>query len=164
MKRVFVWGWVVLGLGGIVGGCGDSGDGAAGPDEPPTPSEPPAFAAFPDTTDGVITTSTGLQYTLLQQGEGDFPRDGDVVTVHYTGTFEDGTVFDSSLDREPLSFQLGRGFVISGWDEGIALMRQGDRVRLVIPPGLAYGAAGRGPIPPNATLIFEVELLEIASR
>ncbi|MCC6455163.1 MAG: FKBP-type peptidyl-prolyl cis-trans isomerase [Caldilineaceae bacterium] len=111
-----------------------------------------------------MTTASGLQYTELRAGSGPKPQPGEIVSVHYTGTLEDGTVFDSSRERgEPISFPLGGGYVIPGWDEGIALMNQGGHSTLVIPPDLAYGAEGFGDvIPANATLTFDVELVDIA--
>jgi peptidylprolyl isomerase len=110
-----------------------------------------------------ITTASGLQYTEIEAGDGLAPQPGDIVSVHYRGTLEDGTEFDSSYSRgEPIQFPLGRGMVIPGWDEGIALMTVGGKARLVIPPDLAYGDQGAGGvIPPGATLTFEVELVEI---
>jgi FKBP-type peptidyl-prolyl cis-trans isomerase len=111
----------------------------------------------------VVTTPSGLKYTELQEGTGATPQTGQKVVVHYTGTLEDGTKFDSSRDRgRPFDFNIGRGQVIKGWDEGLSTMKVGGRRQLVIPPELGYGARGAGGvIPPNATLIFDVELLDI---
>jgi len=108
-------------------------------------------------------TDSGLKYEDLAEGEGAVAEAGQTVTVHYTGWLTDGTKFDSSLDRDqPFRFALGKGQVIRGWDEGVAGMKVGGRRRLTIPPQLGYGAAGAGGvIPPNATLVFEVELLEV---
>ena len=109
----------------------------------------------------MITTASGLQYEVLTEGTGPKPKATDTVTVHYKGTLTNGKVFDSSYDRgEPISFPLDR--VIKGWTEGLQLMSVGSKYRLTIPSQLGYGAAGAGGvIPPNATLIFEVELLKI---
>jgi len=105
-----------------------------------------------------------MKIEKITTGDGGSPKQGDTVTVHYTGWLPDGTKFDSSVDRdEPFAFVLGTGQVIRGWDEGVATMRVGDKARLTIPPGLAYGEAGYpGAIPPNSTLIFEVELLSVS--
>lgn len=109
------------------------------------------------------TLPSGLIIDELSPGEGEEARHGDTVRVHYTGWLSDGSKFDSSLDRdEPFDFPLGRGYVIRGWDEGVAGMRVGGRRRLTIPPDLGYGTRGAGGvIPPNATLVFEVELLAV---
>jgi len=107
-------------------------------------------------------TASGLLYKITLNGAGDLPSNGDTVVLHYTGKFEDGKVFDSSVDRdEPFSFQLGAGRVIKGWDEGVALLHVGDKATFVIPPEMGYGSTARGPIPANSTLIFDVELLSI---
>lgn len=110
------------------------------------------------------TTASGLRYIDYGGGSGPAAKAGDRVSVHYTGTLQDGKKFDSSRDRDQaFDFLLGRGQVIAGWDEGVAGMRVGDRRRLTIPSALGYGARGAGGvIPPNATLIFDVELLGIA--
>lgn len=108
-------------------------------------------------------TASGLEYVDLVVGTGAQPAAGATVSVHYTGWLTDGRKFDSSVDRgQPLVFPVGRGRVIKGWDEGVGSMKVGGKRRLTIPPELAYGAAGAGGvIPPNATLVFEVELLGI---
>ncbi len=112
-----------------------------------------------------MTTASGLQYVEVERGQGPAPQAGDVVTVHYRGQLEDGTEFDNSYSRgEPIRFALGQGRVIPGWEEGIALMNEGGKARLIIPPDLAYGAQGAGGvIPPNATLTFDVELVSVDS-
>jgi len=109
-----------------------------------------------------ITTESGLKYIDDVLGAGEFPKAGDKVKVHYTGTLEDGTKFDSSRDRnQPFEFPLGQGRVIKGWDEGFMSMTEGTHAILTIPPELGYGSRGMGKIPPNSTLIFDVELLEV---
>jgi FKBP-type peptidyl-prolyl cis-trans isomerase FkpA/FKBP-type peptidyl-prolyl cis-trans isomerase FklB len=118
------------------------------------------FLADNKLKDGVQTTASGLQYKVVTLGDGAKPAATDTVKVHYRGTLLDGTEFDSSYARnEPISFALDR--VIAGWTEGLQLMPIGSNFTFYIAPGLAYGADGGGPIPPNSTLVFEVELLDI---
>lgn len=110
----------------------------------------------------VKTLPSGLSYIITRLGEGRQPLPGEKVIVHYTGVMTSGVKFDSSLDRgQPYAFELGKARVIKGWDEGIARLRVGTQATFIIPPHLAYGEKGRGPIPPNATLIFVVELVGI---
>ncbi len=123
-----------------------------------------ARAKAPCASSAVTTTPSGLTYVVTRRGTGQQLKAGDVVSVHYTGLLTNGTKFDSSLDRgEPISFPLGAGRVIKGWDEGVALLRVGDQATLIIPPQLGYGArgAGGGAIPPDATLIFIVEVVGV---
>jgi len=119
-----------------------------------------AAAAKPPKT---VTLKDGLKYVDVVVGKGPKPKKGQTVRVHYVGRLLDGTKFDSSRDRgQPFEFALGTGSVIAGWDEGVATMRVGGRRTLTIPPSLGYGAAGAGAvIPPNATLVFDIELLGI---
>mmetsp|Transcript_38034 Transcript_38034/g.80534 ORF Transcript_38034/g.80534 Transcript_38034/m.80534 type:complete len:194 (+) Transcript_38034:76-657(+) len=114
-----------------------------------------------------ITTESGLQYRDIVVGDGDAPVKGQTVRVHYTGKLDSGKVFDSSIPRrEPLEFPVGTGKVIAGWDEGIMTMKVGGKRELKIPPNLGYGRRGTpgGPIPPNATLYFECELVSLGSK
>ena len=122
-----------------------------------------AAEAMKKLTEGATTTESGLAYFMIKEGEGEQVKAGKTVSVHYTGKLADGTKFDSSHDRNaPIEFPLGEGRVIPGWDEGIALLKVGGKATFIIPPHLAYGARGAGGvIPPNATLIFEVELMEV---
>lgn len=119
-----------------------------------------AFLTENATKEGVQVTASGLQYKVINQGDGPMPSDGDTVRVHYKGTLVDGTEFDSSYSRgEPAEFPVNA--VISGWTEALQLMNVGAKYELYIPADLAYGPGGTGPIGPNAALIFEVELLAI---
>jgi FKBP-type peptidyl-prolyl cis-trans isomerase len=122
----------------------------------------PVYAAETKVTK-MITTDSGLKYTDIVVGKGMSPTKGKQVTVHYTGTLENGTKFDSSVDRkQPFKFMIGVGQVIKGWDEGVMSMKVGGKRKLVIPSNLGYGARGAGGvIPPNATLLFDVELLDV---
>lgn len=118
------------------------------------------FLAENAAREGVVTTASGLQYEVLASGDGASPGPTDTVTTHYHGTFVDGRVFDSSVQRGvPASFPVDR--VIAGWTEALQMMQVGDKWKIVCPPDLAYGERGRSGIPPNSTLIFEVELLDV---
>ncbi|MDH7570011.1 MAG: FKBP-type peptidyl-prolyl cis-trans isomerase [Armatimonadota bacterium] len=180
MKRV-AWVATVAALAAtmVAGGCRSAKQQSAMPPEGATevvetPDTPKPEATTEDaavkaartlgtaTTAAVQKSDTGLQYIDVKEGSGDPPKPGDVVSVHYTGWLVDGKKFDSSRDRgQPFQFQLGAGQVIKGWDEGVATMKPGGVRKLVIPPELGYGAQGQGDIPPNATLVFEVELLGV---
>lgn len=126
----------------------------------------PAHAAADakKTVTKAVTTASGLKYTDVVVGKGPSPVTGKQVKVHYTGTLENGKKFDSSVDRnEPFSFTIGVGQVIPGWDEGVMTMKVGGKRKLIIPSKLGYGASGAGGvIPPNATLLFDVELLDVS--
>ena len=122
------------------------------------------LACSSDESGDTITTPSGLKYEVLTSGNGQAAQAGDIAVVHYTGWLLDGTKFDSSVDRgTPFEFGVGRGGVIQGWDEAVALMQIGDKWKLTIPSDLAYGerGVGGGLIPPNSTLIFDVELLDL---
>lgn len=134
---------LVLTLGLVACGGGDSGP-------PPVP----------EGSSDTVTTASGLQIIDIVVGNGDTVQAGDTVTVHYTGWLTDGTVFDTTLDDgNPVSFELNPARLIQGWVEGIPEMQVGGMRRLIIPPELAYGDAGRSGIPPNSVLIFDIELL-----
>jgi peptidylprolyl isomerase len=116
-----------------------------------------------ESNENQVTTASGLKYVEIAEGTGETPAKGQTVSVHYTGTLESGKKFDSSRDRNSaFEFQIGEGQVIKGWDEGLSTMKVGGRRKLIIPAELGYGARGAGGvIPPNATLVFDVELLKI---
>lgn len=173
--------WALVLVAGLAAGCGGEGDPAAeegGDAEADAAAEASRRAAEGGEAGAVATdfadalevwldemeeSEGGLRWRTLEAGEGATAGPGDTAVVHYTGWLPDGTKFDSSRDRgEPLRFVVGAGQVIAGWDEGVAGMQEGETRQLVIPPALGYGARGAGDvIPPNATLVFEVELLEV---
>jgi FKBP-type peptidyl-prolyl cis-trans isomerase len=178
----------VLAIAALTAACGSGSEPAAttgGESEAvaPTEAQPPAEAAAPmppgqdqstapelpaggtypgePLTGEIETTASGLQTSVLAEGTGAMPTTGQNVSVHYTGYLLDGTKFDSSVDRgQPIQFPIGTGYVVKGWDEGIMLMKVGEKRKLIIPAELAYGAAGRPGIPPNAVLVFDVELVD----
>jgi len=154
--------WVVAGLVLAIGGVGLALAGTSSLRAPARDAT--AFLIANQEKPGVKTTQSGLQIETLAAGEGDTPTADDTVLVHYEGRLADGTVFDSSYQRgEPAVF--GVGDVIPGWTEGLQLMRPGGKARFTIPPELGYGARGAGgAIPPNAVLVFDVELLAVAPR
>ncbi|MEC4803457.1 MAG: FKBP-type peptidyl-prolyl cis-trans isomerase [Jaaginema sp. PMC 1079.18] len=171
MQEIFISFGVVAVCGlilvvGLLFGSGSSNNAIAA--NPTQPQETMQIAMDNSTANNmaedIVTTDSGLQYVEIVEGDGATPNRGDTVVVHYTGTLEDGRKFDSSRDRgQPFSFKIGVGQVIKGWDEGVGSMKVGGRRKLIIPPDLGYGARGAGGvIPPNATLIFDVELLRIA--
>jgi len=128
------------------------------------PAPDPTIVPAPPTAKGETkTTPSGVKYETLVEGTGAEAKPGQTVTLHYTGTFEDGKKFDSSRDagKAPMTFTIGRREVIRGWEEGVPGMKVGERRKLTIPASAGYGVDGKGPIPPNATLLFDVELLEI---
>ncbi len=147
--RILLLAALLLGL--LVAACGPA---------TPQPTDAETSDAVSE-VGGSQVTASGLEYIEVEAGPGVQAQAGDLVSVHYTGTLEDGTEFDSSAGGDPFSFVLGQGSVIQGWDEGIALMREGGTAQLIIPPELGYGAVDYGPIPANSTLYFDVELVAV---
>jgi FKBP-type peptidyl-prolyl cis-trans isomerase len=155
MKQKFFLGLALFTVLGVASACGSS--------DKSTPSSAPSTSSPMKVSGQPVTTASGLQYWDIVVGTGATATSGSTVKVHYTGFLTTGQKFDSSRDRgEPFSFPLGQGQVIKGWDEGVAGMKVGGQRQLRIPPQLGYGAEGAGGvIPPNATLIFDVELLGV---
>lgn len=155
MRKIIPW---LLLLAIIALGCGKKAEQQTETTEGTSaPAEEPVMEASQ-----VVLTASGLQYEDLVVGTGKTAEVGQTASVHYTGWLENGTKFDSSLDRNaPFEFQLGAGRVIKGWDEGVAGMKEGGKRKLIIPPQLGYGERDMGTIPPNSVLIFEVELLKV---
>ena len=127
---------------------------------PPTPTPAPPPTELDESA--FMETESGLRYAVLQEGDGPMPVDGQTVSVHYTGWLTDGTQFDSSAGGTPLSFEVGTPGLIEGWQQAVRLMPLGSKYQVIIPPELGYGDQGIGPIPPDATLIFEMELVDIS--
>jgi len=171
MKPIALLGGAAL-LAFLAAGCNSYGGNTPKSAETPTttattttpPSDTPPATTAPDAAAGKeVTLAGGLKYTDLKVGDGDIAEAGMTATVHYTGWLTDGTKFDSSVDRgQPFPFRIGAGNVIKGWDQGVVGMRIGGKRHLVIPPDMGYGPNGMGPIPPNSTLVFDVELLGLA--
>jgi len=160
MKHGFLALCVILAFGTVA--C--KKDGTAEPASQPVKPTAAAKVEAPEPAkEGLVKTASGLQYEEIVVGQGATPQAGQKVKVHYTGWLTNGTKFDSSVDRgQPFMFTVGRGQVIKGWDEGLLTMKIGGKRKLTIPPELGYGARGAGGvIPPNSTLIFDVELLGV---
>jgi len=162
---------IILASGILLAGCGKKEAPppqqiAQADKEVSPPAQPETSSGIPLVNGDTITTPSGLKYIEVVVGQGDTPTAGQLIKAHYTGWLTNGSKFDSSRDRgEPIEFPIGQGRVIKGWDEGLSSMKAGGRRMLIIPPGLAYGDRGTpgGPIPPSATLVFDVELVSAAN-
>jgi peptidylprolyl isomerase len=162
IKRNIPFPWLLVAILAAVGlsGCGD--DGPTGPTGPVDPEDLEFAPALGVDLSQMTKTPEGLYYQDLLDGAGSGAADGDVLLVHYTVWLHDGTKIDSSFDfGQPFEFTLGAGEVIPGWDLGLQGMKQGGKRKLVIPSGLAYGSSGSGPVPRYATLVFDVDLVEL---
>lgn len=138
--------------------------GVAEPESPPAAEDAVPATEEPIVLDGAITTDSGLQYLEKVAGDGPAPQEGDIVTMHFSGTLADGTLFgDTYSTNEPITVIYGRGQLLPGWEEGLGLMKEGGEAQLVLPPDLAFGAEGFGSIPPNAQVIIDLELLSVES-
>ena len=136
------------------------GEGASGRSKGVTPEPPTQVApALPTAKGEKKTTESGVVYETVREGTGAVAKSGQTVMVHYTGTFDDGRIFDTSKGKDPFRTRIGTGEVIKGWDEAIPGMKIGEIRKLTVPPSAGYGALGKGSVPPNATLHFEVELI-----
>jgi FKBP-type peptidyl-prolyl cis-trans isomerase FkpA len=153
-----------IGLALVLVGCNQQKASTTTSSSTPASTSTSAPATTPSGSAQEITTRSGLKITDLKVGEGTVAENGSNVSVQYTGWLVDGTQFDTSVGRGPFTFRIGAGQVIPGWDEGVKGMRVGGKRKLTIPPDLGYGASGAGGvIPPGATLVFEVELLDVKS-
>lgn len=163
LRELSIASYLLLTLIIVMGCAAPAADDAAAPTVEDADSADTTADTIPPVEGESITTESGLDVTIVQEGDGPAPEAGNIVLVHYTGMLEDGTIFDSSYERgEPFAFPLGAARVIPGWEEGIGMLNVGSKARLVIPPELGYGDRGAGDvIPPNATLIFDVELVDI---
>ena len=163
LRPNFIFGIFVAGI--LIIGCENEEEKNMSKPSPQRPSAEAAKTPEVEKTEpaapSIVTTASGLKYEILEQGSGPGAAPGQTVSVHYTGWLENGTKFDSSLDRgRPFEFRLGGGQVIRGWDEGVAGMKAGEKRKLTIPSNLGYGSRGAGGlIPPNATLIFDVQMV-----
>jgi peptidylprolyl isomerase len=152
--------FALLAIGMLIAGCtAEKKQTQAAP--APATAQPAAAPQTAAPAQDTVTTPSGLKYIVTAAGKGGMPAKGTRVKAHYTGYLTNGTKFDSSVDRgRPFEFNVGMGMVIAGWDEAFLGMRKGEKRRLIIPPSLGYGESGAGPIPPNATLVFDVELID----